>query len=112
MAYAGLSGNRRDDETRRARSLDTRLLRRMGDTLYVLGRKRPQLHRPVLRNVWGPGRRYERAKRGSPVTAGLVQAEPSFGPRQMVDSQQHQYAAVGDPVCDEFRRQQQGSLPE
>ena len=67
------------------------------------------------------GRFYETFGNGGADTRGphrrrtveprLVPSESAAAAREMVDAQQHQHAAVGDPVGDELRGEQQGTVP-
>ena len=73
MVDAGAERRDGDDQARRARRLDLRVLRRLGAELHVLHRAQPQRDRPVLRGAElrprqlrsAPGHRRSRARNGS-----------------------------------------------
>ena len=99
-----------DDQARRARRLDLRVLRRVGAELHVLHRALAQRDRPVLRGGQlrpGPARAGRR-RRDEPR---VVPPESAAGVDQVGTAQQHEHPAVGAADRAQSRRQEQGYVP-
>ena len=83
-----------DDEARRPRRVDLRVLRRLGAELHVLHRAHPQRDRPLLRGAeLRPGSQYDRHARRDDDEQGVVPAEPAaasikWGPRNNTNIQE------------------------
>ena len=103
---------RRDgnDQARRARRVDLRLLRRLGAELHVLHRAQPQLDRAVLRGAELRPRSVRGASRSDDDEQGVVPSEPAAAADQVGTAQQHEHSGVGAAVLAEPRREEQGAL--
>ena len=98
MVDAGRERRDGDDQARRARRLDLRVLRRLGAELHVLHRAQPQLDRPLLRGAeLRPGSLHRDARRDDDEQ-GVVPAEPAAADDQVGSAQQHQHPGIGAAV--------------
>ncbi len=99
-----------DDQARRARRVDLRVLRRLGAELHVLHRALAQRDRPVLR---GDGLRAGESRGqggGGDDEPRVVPAESAAAVDPVGSAQQHQHPAVGDPDRAQSRREEQGDV--
>ena len=99
-----------DDQARRARRLDLRVLRRLGAELHVLHRAQPQLDRPLLRGPELRSRSLHGHAGRDDDEQGVVPAEPAAADDQVGPAQQHQHPGVGAAVLAQPRREEQGSV--
>ena len=99
-----------DDQARRARRLDLRLLRRLGAELPVLHRPLAQRDRPLLRSAELRARPVRSAARRHDHQQGMVPAESAAAVHQVGPAQQHQHPGVGAAVLAEPRGQEQGAV--
>ena len=109
VVAAGEDRSDGDDQARRPRRVDLRVLRRLGAELHVLHRARAQLDRALLRSHGLRSGEPRRAAGGSDEPR-VVPSEPGAADDQVGAAQQHQHPAVGDPDRAEPRRQEQGDV--
>ena len=87
-----------NDEARRARRVDVRLLRRLGAELHVLHRARAQRDRPLLRSAELLLRRVpvvSRAARRDDDEQGVVPSEPAARLDHVEPAREHEHPGVG-----------------
>ena len=108
VVAAGAERRDGDDQARRARRVDLRLLRRLGAELHVLHRALAQRDRPLLRGAELRPRSVRGAARRDDHQQGVVPPESAAAVHQVGPAQQHQHPAVGGAVLAEPRREEQG----